>query len=634
MNSVRRSQLIAPFGVGSIVSLRQGRTVIIAGLDHWFNEHQNAQSTLDEFLVEEPRLTRHLGIRQLRLPPDYRTPGQFASGAPNVGMHVPALRFPCWHVCKRCRRLHRFSPEGVARLSCATEGCRGSQVQVRFVAMCPRGHLEDFPWREWVHGSIAPTCTRPMKLESRGGASLEALWITCECDKKRSLSGIAAMSKNEDSSKLTDTLAKADRYSCRGQRPWVNDFEGSGCGAYVVGTLLNATNVYFAEVRSSIFLPAGVTSGKSQRILELIEENVLLKDDIALLRSISDEFQQIAVRLRGRHAQLLGGYPPEEIALALELMGSDEGMGLTESLEDAPEELKRGEYPVLCGESTREDLRIRIGALDAYEELGGVQFSSFFGRVRLVDKLRETRAFTGFTRIGGSTESSSIPRPPYPMLWRTPPSIPDAWLPAYVVHGEGIFIELNDAAIRAWQQRTGTYIDHRLSALAQQWQRFGPRSSRDAAAGIISSRFILLHTFAHLLINRLVFESGYSTASIRERIYSSEADRSMSAVLLYTASGDAEGTMGGLVALGEPGALEGMVMRALEAASWCSADPVCMEAGQRGGQGPDSCNLAACHSCGLLPETSCEAMNRFLDRAVLIGTPEQPDVGFFSSVVQ
>ena len=41
-------------------------------------------------------------------------------------------------------------------------------------------------------------------------------------------------------------------------------------------------------------------------------------------------------------------------------------------------------------------------------------------------------------------------------------------------------------------------------------------------------------------------------------------------------------------------------------------------------------NLAACHACGLLPETSCEVFNMFLDRAVVTGTHEQPEIGFFS----
>jgi hypothetical protein len=139
-----------------------------------------------------------------------------------------------------------------------------------------------------------------------------------------------------------------------------------------------------------------------------------------------------------------------------------------------------------------------------------------------------------------------------------------------------------------------------------------------------------MHTLAHLLINELIYECGYGSASLRERLYSVDGDHPMAGILLYTAAGDSEGTMGGLVRMGKPGRLEGVLRRALENARWCSTDPVCIESL---GQGPDNCNLAACHSCALLPETSCEEMNRLLDRGMVVGTLSQPQMGFFSGVL-
>lgn len=78
--------------------------------------------------------------------------------------------------------------------------------------------------------------------------------------------------------------------------------------------------------------------------------------------------------------------------------------------------------------------------------------------------------------------------------------------------------------------------------------------------------------------------------------------------------------------MGEPGHLEGVVWRALEDALWCSSDPVCS---QSEGQGPDSCNLAACHNCALLPETCCENGNRLLDRLLVVGSAGA-DSGYFN----
>jgi hypothetical protein len=103
----------------------------------------------------------------------------------------------------------------------------------------------------------------------------------------------------------------------------------------------------------------------------------------------------------------------------------------------------------------------------------------------------------------------------------------------------------------------------------------------------------------------------------------------MNGFLLYTASGDSEGTLGGLVAQAVPGRFERLVHDALARASWCSNDPVCMESPDGGAF---SSNLAACHSCVLLPETSCEEGNQLLDRALLSGTVDDPDVGFFRNL--
>jgi hypothetical protein len=101
----------------------------------------------------------------------------------------------------------------------------------------------------------------------------------------------------------------------------------------------------------------------------------------------------------------------------------------------------------------------------------------------------------------------------------------------------------------------------------------------------------------------------------------------MTGILIYTASGDSEGTMGGLVRQGKEGNLENIFVRALKNSIWCSSDPICIESK---GQGPGSCNLAACHGCALLPETSCEKGNKLLDRGLVIGTPANRSLGFFS----
>ena len=152
------------------------------------------------------------------------------------------------------------------------------------------------------------------------------------------------------------------------------------------------------------------------------------------------------------------------------------------------------------------------------------------------------------------------------------------------------------------------------------------REARHLGEVVVTPKQMLIHTFSHLLINELVYECGYGSASLRERLYCADGSNPMSGLLIYTAAGDSEGSMGGLVEMGKPGKLENVIAKALERASWCSSDPLCIESS---GQGPDNCNLAACHSCALIPETSCEEQNRLLDRGVVLGTILNSKSGFF-----
>ncbi|MGL5250089.1 MAG: Zn-binding domain-containing protein, partial [Enterovibrio sp.] len=138
-------------------------------------------------------------------------------------------------------------------------------------------------------------------------------------------------------------------------------------------------------------------------------------------------------------------------------------------------------------------------------------------------------------------------------------------------------------------------------------------------------KFLIMHTLAHLLIRQLSFESGYSSGSLCERIYAGE---NQAGILIYTAAGDSEGSLGGLVLQGEASRIFPAILAALETACWCSNDPVCSEMEAQGAMG---LNKAACHSCSLISETSCEHNNLLLDRKLLIGSADYQ--GFFSDIL-
>ena len=629
---IRRAQLIAPYGVGAMIVVRDGTSLITAGLDHWY-ERENGRDDVDrsEFRVEEWRLAQQLRVDHFRLPPDFRIIK--GESVPNAYLTVPFLRFPQWHYCRSCGhlkelKLHQRTKEKCPK--CEEKKRNRYLVQVPIVAMCDRGHIQDFPWREWVHRSDNPTCKKPMRLVGTGSATLGGLSVQCECGEKRSLSRITETEQANNGNDTTflskylnkkpDDDSERQEFLCQGKRPWLGTEESEPCSRPLRGSLRSASNVYYSQVRSAIYLQRGDDS----ELISILEEppistliEPLAKANIDL---ITPDF------LRGQHPQLLQPFSNEDIKVALNAILSEEDNNSDEIFvegDDLETRFRRPEFNVLRTERDEKQLKIRKIDLNEYDP----DIAQYFSQIMLVDKLRETRALTGFTRIFPENDQNINLLQAFLRRHPLPPQ--DSWLPAYVVYGEGIFLEFNERRLHQWLIQTGDAVQQRIQPLVQRYQQVQER--RHLRDRPLTPRFILLHTFAHLLMNRLTFECGYSSAALRERLYiSDDRDAPMAGVLIYTAAGDSEGTMGGLVRMGKPGYFEPMFHAALEDAKWCSADPVCMEIGARGGQGPDSCNLAACHNCSLVPETACEEFNRFLDRGVVVGDIKNRSLGFFT----
>lgn len=624
---MRRAQLVAPFGVGAMSILVNGTSVVTAGLDQWFQSENLATLVPSEYssAAADWRLQERLNVGELRLSPDYRRPVTGQSQQ-NVGLTIPVLRFPRWSVCMYCKRL-QWSPLSLAQLErCADEKHTAHKfkpvmTQVPFVLTCERGHLDDFPFREWVHRSLNPVCQGVLRLKSLGGGSLAGQSVECDkCQAKRSLVNILDSSNDIEgvsSTFLTESLAKEGPFECKGSRPWLND-PGSGCGHPLRGALRGAGNVYFPKVESSIFLPQSKIGAKAE-VLEILRR----ADVQPTLQLLMDVFGSLTVDvLRQRiPAELMGPFTDEELELGIqELYGGLQDATVAVPVGDVDElsgsnSWRLPEYQMLRETPNHDDLKTTDPGLPSGFELA-------FDRIRRADVVRETRALRGFTRVKDGKLRLSEGKE---LLRRTPLPPSQDWLPAYVVRGEGIFFEFDKDRLQTWEARPDVLA--RTSLL--QVHADAMRKKRGQENSQVLPRFVLTHTFAHLVINQLIYSCGYSSASLRERLYvSDDESASMSGVLIYTAAGDSEGTMGGLVRMAEPDNLGSIIAAALENAEWCSADPVCMEMG-RTGQGPDSCNLAACHGCSLLPETSCEEFNRFLDRGLVVGAFGNPGLGYF-----
>lgn len=630
--AMRRAQLVTPFGVGAMSVLVNGTSVITAGLDHWYEPDDASSLALEEYQERDWRLEARLRVSHFRLPPDYRYQGQ-GNDNRNVKLTVPVLRFPRWCFCMFCKRLELSTLTMQQAVVCkdkkhADWKYKPRMSQVPFVAVCSTGHLDDFPFDKWVHRAHRPSCNGTLRLKSLGGGGLEGQRVVCDgCQKERNLQGIteAYFKDGEEHTRLSDRLSSADDpYLCTGARPWLAQLEGT-CGQPMRGALRAAGNVYFPKVESSIYLPRkeGAVSAEMHDLMR----HPAVSTTMRTLHSIFGAGLEVEM-LRG---QLLKNVPPELFGP----ISDDEliagyrdllGVGAEEPPpgDDSDSELLTGDdewrYPEFqhIRETPKDDY------LTATNPGIHPDLDSHLERVRSIDVLRETRALRGFTRVRDDVLKLSAGKA---LLRRELlPPVQD-WLPAYVVKGEGIYFEFDPARLAAWEARAE--VQARAQKVTDHYGQVA--SQRGLQDRTLTPRFVLLHTLGHLLINELVFACGYSSASLRERLYvSTTAGREMAGLLIYTAAGDSEGTMGGLVRMARPDNLRSVFASAISDARWCSTDPVCMDAGDKG-QGPDSCNLAACHGCALLPETSCEEFNRFLDRGLVVGTFADPMLGYFST---
>ena len=628
--AMRRAQLVTPFGVGAMSVLVNGMSVITAGLDHWYEAGNHSSLDIGEYQEHDWRLEARLRVSEFRLPPDFRMQGQ-GSDNRNVGLTVPVLRFPRWYFCMYCKRLELSTLTMQQQVECgdprhSSWKYKPKMSQVPFVAICSGGHLDDFPFNEWVHRSHKPSCGSSLRLKSIGGGGLEGQRVLCEsCGKERSLRGIteARYVEGQERTSLSDQLSSQENpYLCTGARPWLAQLEGI-CDRPMRGALRAAGNVYFPKVESSIYLPVreGAVSDEMHELMKHAAVGVTMK---TLFGFFGDQLEVSVLR-----KNLEANVPPELFRPVSdeELMAGYRdmfGIGAVQRAVDGEVDAE-----LLAGDDEwrhPEFLHIREQPKDSHLSASdpGIHYDLqlYLERVRSVDVLRETRALRGFTRVRDDvlklTEGKEL-------LRRRPLLPAQDWLPAYVVKGEGIYLELDQARLSAWESRAE--VQARAQKITDHYGQVVLQRGLQPRA--LTPRFVLLHSLGHLLINELVFACGYSSASLRERLYvSTTPGREMAGLLIYTAAGDSEGTMGGLVRMSRPDNLRPVFASALADARWCSTDPVCMDAGEKG-QGPDSCNLAACHGCTLLPETSCEEFNRFLDRGLVIGTFEDHGLGYF-----
>ena len=599
IGKIRRSQVLTGNGPGAIIDFRGENgapiSVVAAGLEAWDLLSVKKGLLNDQRIHHEPLQVR-LQVNGFRLPPV----GEEKVGKDKRQRLLPSYRFPDWHVCPKCNLLQRSrlwgSELGKPELYCTDCSTgRGKRIRkeyavpVRFVVTCSAGHLQDFPWMSWPRHS--EVCTRKKPLELIGdGAGLKGLKVHCtECKAERDLDG--ALSPG--------ALGKMQ---CDGKSPWLK-LPATGCGHGPVAIQRGASNAYFPVIASALDVPP---FGGSFR--EMIED---FWDDLTTL----DDRSQIPAYVRKKIHPVW--YDTNVTAEDL----SARIMSLLKMLDEKTGDLRPNEHVMLCsgspGDQEFPEFQITPQALPP--EMDGL-----LNRLVSVERLREVRALKGFTRLSpAEAEDTSALLAPLSEKKLN-------WLPAIEVRGEGIFINFDESKVAPWEGRPE--VEARAAAAHAAAERaWKEHNGEDRPFPMtISPRLLLVHTTAHALADRLSLDSGYSTASIRERLYVSPGPGGMCGFLLYTAAPDSDGTLGGLSRKGRTSELGPILLTALRNLEWCSSDPLCSSGILSLSEGSGS---AACHCCTFVPETSCEHFNRHLDRGMLVGTPDQPGVGFFRPLI-
>lgn len=568
--ALRASQVILTFGPGAIVDLPDD-SVMMLGTHAWFPLGRPKRSRT----ISEPRLQAMLGVARFRAPP-----------ADTFGRQdIPFTFFPDYRSCPVCGYL------GVPRRETTgfvdypppppCPSCHAATLPARIVTACVDGHISDFPWSRWIHFGRACTLSNPQLTLKAGGrsAALSDLVAGCSCGKRRSLGGA-----------LNQTSMQELHWLCPGTRPWLGD-KVDGCDKPVRALQRGASNIYFSVTRSALSIPPWSGTLQTQ-----------VAEWWAQLPDVPPETDwPVLARTYFR------GYPYKEVERCIR--------SLLELHQERPS-LRSEEYAVFdsgrpCNETD----------LVTYDQPVGAWAQPFLGRVTALSRLREVRALVGFSRIDAPDLDPTADSDPMPTVSvaRLSPQ-PLGWYPATENRGEGIFITLDPSRLADWEALP--FVRSRAGSLFSAYREWRRVRGLDAPAAE-PPRLPLLHTLSHVVIRQLALDCGYSSSSLRERIYSSD---DMAGILVSTSAADSDGSLGGLVRLSRADRFEAALRGAVEGSRLCSGDPLCREEDPAVTGTP---NGAVCYSCAMLSETSCELGNRLLDRWMLVNMPASPESGYF-----
>ena len=600
-----RSKLISNYGgIGSVIDT-QDSSIIIETFDNWhYPNHYDSE--IRPHIILDDRLLSRLKTRFPRL----RQLVSIPTEEHKTTVQPQANYFPKWFYCPHCKRFMHYKewkdrwrdPKNF-NLQCFNPECKEEQLdQVRFVMTCDNGHIQDLPWEYWNNRHIEnpenilkaksnpesdddveseskiclkyeKCCTeQELKYEISGeNTDLSGIHIKCKkCGKSESLKGVFGFSLN-----------------CGGRKYWLGleqgGFKGEDCDKKASVKIKSSNSIYYANTLSSLWIP--------DKQVNITNEQRLFIES-GLERGKSND--QIINDLLDYH-----GIPKE---LALQYFEEPENTHIPEII------YRKAEYEYFLNKDQPESKIIKFRQINVTDKLYG------FEKLVKIDKLKKITVQTSFTRnepididsilIGENGYEYKVKRQSV-----SKNSFETRLLPAIENYGEGILFVLDGKKLTKWESNEEVV---NRTKIIQDYGQNSDWQSHKIEAKSITARKVLIHTLAHLVIKELEYVCGYPMSSLQERLYVSD---SMHGFLISAFDGT-DGYLGGLSKLcNNIDNLREIITSALNRAKDCSLDPICYESE---GQGIAQLNLAACHSCTLIPETSCELGNLFLDRRFLI----------------
>ncbi|WP_136313033.1 DUF1998 domain-containing protein [Actinomyces procaprae] len=651
VGSARPSSLLYTYGPGAIIDLPHF-TIMPSGMDDWERIWARRQGPVPEIhaprLLESVQLQLGPQVSGLRPFPHQPTENAFSREGSDLG--VPARIFPQWLRCTGCDLLaplefftrstdgyvntHPYRPDEAVvqhvgcpgRVAKTGGGARGKAggtrrnrtspcVPARYLLACPDGHLDEFPYDWWVHqgGKCSKAPAPVLEMTDTGASRGASATVTCRsCGVRRPMN------------QAQGEVGRTHLPKCRGRLPHVDAFVKGGCEQETRLMLVGASNLWFPVTQSIIDMPR-------------LDPAAQLKDDANQLRAalgedlsaVSGNLKMLRIALKqnpstGRLVELDDAALGDVVAAAL---GPQESEAEREERRRrwSPTDLLVPEWRYLEQDPPEErhaDKRSGLTVSPRALPVGESGPVPGVGRVLAVDRLRKVNALLGFTRIDDFDRIDDSGSRLVPLCRGGRP----AWVPATEDRGEGVFLQLDEARVSAWEQRveaSGLW-ERYVAAHKRNFERRYSETAKemDHLERMQPARYWLVHTLAHALMRQMSMHSGYGAASLSERLYAwkPEGERPAAAgMLITTTASDSDGTLGGLVALSAPARLGEILDAALRGLMRCSSDPVCA---RRVPEDPeDFLHGAACHCCTMASETSCERANRFLDRRLVVPLP-------------